>query len=265
MKIDTSIVENYFSNNINEIKRHWIFSKVIEDEFIFEEIPYNKTDEIADILKIFLNVIENFKPFNLKYWEQIFGKFSWNQIQNKIYLIVGAPNPYDAMVREDELGENCIILDLYRISQYSNNPLKISKLINNFLTHEIAHVLIHKRLTIQDDNNNLEILKYVFFDEGLAHLLSFDEDISIVDFNTNEMQKRRHSSFQKMTKYLLSPDQIDRSVLVKSCMSNNYWDKFAAISGMFTIKEYYFDKGRLFDLFDIDLNSIPFESIMNIR
>lgn len=256
MKIDASIIQAYLSrDNDFKIRNHWIFNKIIDKEYVYEEVSVDESRKIENIFEIFLEVIKDFKPLNLEYWNMIFGEFDDTLISNTVYLIVGSPNPYDAMVREDDFGESCIIFDLYRISKYSEEANEIKKIINNFLTHEIAHILIHKKIKLKDKKDNLELLKYQLLDEGLAHLISYKENIRAVDFETIEMRNHKTDAFKEMKFFINNPQMINVDVLMRSC-SGKYWDKFAAISGMFAIKDYYFNsENRGKDIFsnEIDL------------
>lgn len=65
---------------------------------------YHRLKSIYDMV---LKSLENFTPLNMELWNQFFGNYSTFSENLTTYIIVGSPNPYDAMVREDEEGKKC--------------------------------------------------------------------------------------------------------------------------------------------------------------
>lgn len=153
-----------------------------------------------------------------------------------LYLVVGLPAPYDALVRSDHKGETCIIIDLYRILTYTGKPEDLPRIIRGFLTHELVHIMNHKVIVIEDKTDKEEILKYIYIDEGLAHYLAYlgsDMGISIDEaINLGKMDPSK----KKMAYYLDNPGQINQEVIMQAC-SGAYWDKFVCLDGMRAIHE----------------------------
>ncbi len=87
-----------------------------------------------------------------------------------IYIIVGSPNPYDAMVRQDREGNKSIIFDLARIGSYSKDINEIEEIIISLITHEVAHIYIGKEYKYPSMEDSIyNILQHIVFDEGIAH------------------------------------------------------------------------------------------------
>jgi len=264
MKLDSSLVINFIKQNKEKNLQHWIFKSIVTDEFCYEDVLYEEIDNIENTYNIFMEELVNFKPLNKKYWDLVFDDFAWSDISNTLYLVVGLPNPYDALVLEDNAGKDCIIFDLNRINQYSQDSNETRKLINNFLTHEIAHIYIRTKLKMVNKDNYLELLKFIFIDEGLSHLLSYCPNIDELDFNTEEMIKRKHLAYSRLKYYLEAPDKIEWQTILDS-FSGEYWSKFAAIAGMFAIKEFYFDNNNCYGIFDNSVNKCLLETVLKMK
>ena len=52
------------------------------------------------------------------------------------------------------------------------------------------------------------------------------------------MLERKEQSYSTFLHYIENKDQITKEILMKSNLGS-YWDKFAAIAGMFAIIDYY--------------------------
>ena len=184
MIVNSSIVEEYLNGTSAEvIKQHWIFKSIVMNELLFEEPAEENSNKIKEVFDVMQNKLNNFTPVNLKIWEEFFGPFNKSLDDIKVYLIVGAPNPYDAMVRTDEDGCSCIILDIERIRAYSDKIGKLAEIMTNFITHELAHIYLGKKYKFPDLNNSpYDVLKHILFDEGIAHFISFKKDVLSVNW-----------------------------------------------------------------------------------
>lgn len=250
MKIDISIIEQYLQGKpIDNIRKHWIFNSIIPGEIIFEEPKKENVSRIKEVFETLLKSLDDFKPINLLIWEEFFGKFKLSFIDTTVYLIVGSPSPYDAMVREDKNGNNCIILDVERIRAYSDDIEEITNIINKFITHEMAHIYIGEKYKYPDVNNSFDdVLKHIVFDEGIAHFLSFDKDVLSIDWYEEEMLKRREKAFSTLIYHLDNNCHGNKELLMKA-NCGKFWDKFGAISGLFAIIDYFNSKDKRIECF----------------
>lgn len=250
MIINTEIIDLYLNNGpLKQVENHWIFSSIVQNQHLFEE-PKNPPDnKLKKLYKILIEHLNNFVPMNKDIWQQFFYKMQISD-KIKIYLIVGSPKPYDAMVRQDLKGSNCIIIDLIRISSYSEDINKLYEIIQNIITHEISHILIHNVYSYPNISVSLyDSLKYIVFDEGIAHFLSFKNDVLSVDWYNNEMNEKRKISYNALLNALRNTDSFDKNKILEKSNTGPYWDKFAAISGLFAIIDYYNSNGKSLDIF----------------
>lgn len=257
MNINTEITDKYFAEkNLENVKNHWIFNSIIEGKHTFVEPPKEHYEKLLEINRVLIDALRNFKPINLDIWEAFFGKFDLNDEILKdlnIYLIVGSPSPYDAMVREDPKGNKSIIYDLERISSYSMDNEKIVEIIKGLITHELAHIFIEKDYKYPDNADSLyESLSYIVFDEGIAHFLSYKDDILSVDFYSEDMKQKRKSANEELMAELRkdtpkNPLQFNEIIIRSN--SGKFWRKFAAISGFFAVADKLFSN-------NMELNSL---------
>ncbi len=241
MKLNTEIIDEYFSNkSINNMKNHWIFKSIVPGKYMYEEPLEENYDRLKNIYEMLLKLLEDFKPLNLPLWEQFFGKYNALSEDATIYIIVGSPNPYDAMVRQDKEGNKSIIFDLERIRSYSENDDKILEIIMNLITHEMAHIYINKKYQSPGIEDSIyENLRYIVFDEGIAHFLSFDKDVLSIDWYTKEMIERKERAYSTLLNEIKNNSEDRKGEILARANSGKYWDKFGAISGLFAIIDYY--------------------------
>jgi hypothetical protein len=241
MIVNTEILDTYLTEkSLEGIKNHWIFNSIVQGQYLFEEPKDVDENKLRAIYKTLLGKLKNFEPLNKYLWQQFYGDM---QVPDTVcvYLIVGSPNPYDAMVREDAEGNDCVIFDLVRISSYSEDVSKISDIVSNFVTHEISHIFtnnIYPYPTLED--SLFDNLKHIVFDEGIAHFLSFKDDILSIDWYSDEMNIRRKKSNETLLNALEKDSNVDKNQILESSNSGLFWEKFAAISGLFAIIDYYY-------------------------
>jgi hypothetical protein len=245
MIVNTEILDEYLTEkSLKGVKDHWIFNSIVEGQYIFEEPKDVDEHRLRAVYKILVDELKNFQPLNKCLWQQFYGDI---QVPDTIcvYLIVGSPNPYDAMVREDSKGNNCVIFDLVRISSYSEDVSKISDIVSSFVTHEISHILTNNVYPCSAIENSLfDNLKHIVFDEGIAHFLSFKNDILSIDWYSDEMNMRRKNSYKMLINVLKNNSNVDKKQILQRSNSGLYWEKFGAISGVFAIIDYYNSNGK---------------------
>lgn len=141
------------------------------------------------------------------------------------------------MVREYN-GERYIILDLIRILGYTDDFDRLKSIVNDFLTHEIAHILIGSKYPYLESMSLEDTFIQMIFDEGIAHFISYKEDVLNVDWKSPYMKKHYQNVVEKLRYYLNNRNEISEQTLIEA-NSGTFWGKYASIGGMFAIKEYY--------------------------
>lgn len=252
MRINTKIIDRYLENK--PIEDHWIYDSIIENEHLFELPLTEKNELIIKIYKKLIEVLKSFKPLNKDIWQTFFGDTEVGE-KTTINLIIGCPDPYDAMVRKSE-----VFIDLFRISTYSDDMNVLENIILNFLTHELAHIIINEYYPRPESNESLqECLEYIAFDEGIAHFLAFKENILSVDWYSEEMNTRRTNAYKTFSYYFNDGiKENHKEILIKS-NSGAYWDKFASIAGLFALLDYYKLNGENIGCFKEIFNEGPKE------
>lgn len=246
MKLDTSIIEMYLNREISSvIRKHWVFSSIREGEILFEMPAFDKLGKVRSVYEQILASLSCFQIRNKKLFDRIFPNIDTNGGGDVcVYLIVGAPAPYDAMCREDNNGRVCIIFDLIRISDYCSSFNEVKNIMSNLITHELAHLFIKKDYLSQVFSNNYkEKLKFIVFDEGFAHFLSLSENV--FDFDFSKYTDKRNNAYHNLKEaYDNNDEKMQRIYLDEANTGAYYWDKFGAISGMFAISEYIGKNGN---------------------
>ncbi|WP_032121159.1 hypothetical protein [Clostridium amazonitimonense] len=240
MIFNTEILDTYLTEkSLEGMKNHWIFNSIVEGEYLIEEPKDVDEHKLKDVYRILIEKLQNFEPLNKCLWQQFFGNI---KVPDTIciYLIVGSPDPYDAMVRKDAEGNNCIIIDLVRISSYAEDITKLSDIVSNFITHEMAHILIGDMYPYPSIEASLfDNLKHIVFDEGIAHFLAFKDDVLSFDWYSDEMNIRRKKSYETLVSILKKDSNSDKKQILEKSNSGLFWEKFGSISGLFAIVDYY--------------------------
>ena len=128
----------------------------------------------------------HFVPVNRPIWDALFP--DWEAVQPTLDLIVGYPEPYDAVAAHSPDGQAHLIFDLIRWCNYAELD-QLDSIIRNLLTHEITHLLIGHHYPAADaaleSTDYLTRLDAYTFHEGFAHLLSYQAtEIDCVDWHT---------------------------------------------------------------------------------
>ncbi len=249
MIIKTEIIDSFLEHgNLDAVKNHWIYSVIVPGQYTFEN-PNNVNKELlVHLYETIKNRLYQFKPLNEELWHKIFGELCIPDT-TAIYLIVGMPKPYDAVVREDQAGMRCIILDLVRLCTYADSLEELDFIAADFLTHELSHVLMSQKYPYSKQIPKVNVLKQLVFDEGIAHFLSYQEDVLSVDWHTDKMNNRRDSVYQKLRYYLTQEQELTADAFLNA-NTGPFWDKYASISGMFAVVSYCEHGGKLEDLLE---------------
>ncbi|NUU95040.1 hypothetical protein XO10_01785 [Marinitoga sp. 1135] len=244
MKINTEIIDTYLmEKNLKKISNNKIFSLIENGKILFEAPPEESYQKIKNTYNLFKNIIFSFKPCNYNIWKNIFEISDNTDNSFIIFPIIGAPSPYEAMIRYDENGNTLMIFDIYLLGKNIDNLPKLKENISLLITHELAHYYIHQRFQYPQKIENQ--LKYLFFDEGFAHFLSYSNNIEQINWNEKKNIKKREYSYEMLKEKL--KNKLDKNLLIKGITANNYWDKYIAISGMFAIIDFWHSNNKKLD------------------
>lgn len=242
MIIDSSIVDNFI--NDNEFGGHWLFNSIEEGQHIFDKPRVSLKPAVIGVMYEIKRILEEFVPLNCALYRGLFP--AWQSIMNeaKVLLAVGCPPPYDAMVREHD-GEDYVIFDLVRFNMYKEEGYDLANLARGLITHENAHVCLHGRHRPME-SDYISKLKYITFDEGFAHLVSFTEDVMSYDF-TELISKYYSKSLCRLKCALNETNAEKRSSILIEANSGSYWDKYAAVCGMLFLAQ---NKKHLVEIYE---------------
>lgn len=230
MNIDFTLVNKFLNDHrFGEIENHWLFNNIENGEHLFELPNVSQRKEVKIILELIQKNLSDFKPLNENIFTAIYPE--WPQIigDMNVLLVVGCPEPYDAMVKEYG-GTQYVIFDLIRLNNYVKLGYNIDSMINQLLTHEISHLCLHQKYPVPTSSDYFANLKYIVFDEAFAHILSFNENIAKYDF-TKIIEKHYSKSLVKLRSALKESDNEKQNELLIKANSGLYWDKFGSISG----------------------------------
>ncbi|MBK1812133.1 hypothetical protein JHL18_16035 [Clostridium sp. YIM B02505] len=240
MKLNTEIVDCYLAgNNIEKFKEHWIYKSIGKGEFkgknIFVKPDLENSEKIKRIYDEIKQCLMQFEPFNRELWDKLFK--SWNSILEsvEVYLIVGLPEPNDATVIKNPDGNNVVVLDLGCWAKYIGK-YDITQLVRNLLTHECGHICIQAEKPIIDmdyeSGDYLKKLNSLIFNEGLAHLLSFCEDINSYDWNNVRISEVKAKSLSKLKQAIQEVEKEKQELYIYDAEFGDYYEKFGCMIGM---------------------------------
>ena len=241
MYIDSSIVQAYISGeDMRRYENEWFFSSsaldVDKGKNIFTLPPDDTTvrDEAGQLVKCFQYGVEHFKPVNQPIWDALFP--DWQKIQPVMDLIVGFPEPYDAVTMKGMDGRIHLVFDLICWRKYVGK-VDLDKTIRNLLTHEMTHLLIGENYPEADAA--MESLDYrtkldaYTFHEGFAHLISYQTtEMDQVDWHTEQLKEVYSNCKRKMREALAETDTKRQEQFLYESICGMYYEKFACMCGM---------------------------------
>jgi hypothetical protein len=227
MIINDYIVTKYLSEEI--IDNHWIFHSIEKGNYLYKTPDPKRREVVSKILLRVKEQLIDFDPQNKKLFSTLFPEWPVTVDKVNVLLVVGCPDPYDAMVRYYD-GKQYVVFDLIQLAKYVDLGSDIEGLIKRLITHEIAHICLHNKYPIPISEDYVTLLKYITFDEGFAHILAFSDCIESYDF-TGVIDNHYIKSFSKLQKAIKERNGEKQKALMQQSNSGNYWDKFAAISG----------------------------------
>ncbi|MCD8144463.1 MAG: hypothetical protein LUD79_03850 [Oscillospiraceae bacterium] len=118
------------------------------------------------------------------------------------------------------------------------------------MSHELCHVLLHSHsegLTeVLKGADYRESLDAITFDEGFAHLLSYDaKDIDTVDWQSKELLAVFERSREKLKSALVEQDITKQNQFIYEANYGNYYDKFACMCGMLYLASLWLKGGDI--------------------
>ncbi len=231
MIINDDIIIDYLNDlSSDKYKNHWVFNNIEQNQYLFEEPSNEHKDSVKVICEEIKSVLNNFTPLNRRLFEELFPSYKEILSKSKVMLVVGCPEPYDAMVMNYK-GEDYIVFDLIRFAGYINNGYSLDKLLNQLLTHEFAHKCLMDKYNLSENPTYLEKLNYIMFNEGFAHLLAYKDNIEKYEFKSEDYIERFNKAKIALKDAVKEESPEKQEELLIASDSGPYWDKFASICG----------------------------------
>lgn len=241
MKLDDSIVQSYMNGaNPETYKDCWIY-RAFGRGNLFETPNPENCEWVSRLYVKLKNQIASYIPRNEQAVKKLFPDFDDIADNYTIMLVVGFPDPYDAMVMEHD-GKEYMVFDLI---QFGTDSLDEEYSCHKVLTHELIHMCLHRKHPKPAGLSYTDELNYIAFDEGFAHALTFPEDITAFHFNDDLNEKYLTVKRKLQEAYGETNPALQKESLI-SADTGGYWDKFASISGkLFLLK----NKDKLEDIY----------------
>lgn len=252
MKINEEILEGYLENGrieegVNQNLIHYLRMKTSGNQ---EDVDLNYSKDEKEFMRSIAaelrSGIEEFVPNNLVLWETLFPDWKERMKEVTIYLLVGLAKGYDAVALADKMGNPIMVYDIGNWLIYKD--LNLREIIGNLLTHELCHIGLHHIYPELRDTSVMtykERLNAISFDEGFAHLLSFEnQDISSIDWDEEKFEKIFMDSKKTMEGALMEKDQDKQEEFIQASMTGAYQDKFGAMLGMIYLARQWTDHGN---------------------
>ena len=226
MTIDDSIVRKYLSGeNPETYKNCWIYS-ALDEGYLFEDPDPQNREWVSMLCTKLKNQIRNYLPRNMHTVKNLFPEFDDVVRDYTVMLVVGFPDPYDAMALEHK-GKGYTIFDLI---QFGADSLDETYSCHRVLTHELIHLCLDRKYPKPIGLSYVDELNYTAFQEGFAHALTFPEDIATFKFHDSLAEKYTYSRRQLQIALRETDPDRQKQYLV-SADTGDYWDKYASISG----------------------------------
>ena len=179
---------------------------------------------------VFVAIIETFNATGDTLIDDVF----FPLLGNRLFLIPvvithGVPAPYDAWCTVYH-GKKAFFFNL---SDWSGDDLKHSGIA--VVKHEITHVLLAELLKKPDDNNPIDVLNEMIINEGIAHFVGYPRDRSTLLSDKTPAFERAEEQLRIALLKLSDPntDKAESQEILKQGCTGKYWEKYAAIAGMY--------------------------------
>lgn len=248
MILSDEIIEDYLENDDSDkYSNHWIFYNIEPNEYLYKKPDIEKRKIINEIQLEIKNVLNNFEPLNNNIFKSLFPNYKNILNSTKVILVVGCPEVYDAMFMEHN-NEEYIVFDLINISRYIEHGYSVDNIMKDLLTHEFVHKCINEKYPFNEELSYIEKLNYITFNEGFAHLLSYKDNIENYDFSGEFYTDKYNTAKEKLKEALEENDSENQAILLQEAdVSEDYWNKYAAISGKLFLGKNIRDINRLYN------------------
>ena len=125
---------------IEKYKDRWYY-KIDGIGYKMPNYDYEDRKKVEKCYNALISELKDFVPCNVLIWDSIFPNWKRIIVNVKVNLIVGFPEPYDAVTEKDPDGITNIIFDMSQWAQYMDNN-DIRDIARNLITHELCHVCI---------------------------------------------------------------------------------------------------------------------------
>lgn len=252
IKINDTIVLNYLNHmDLSEHKNDWFFhaSSICAGGKNIFTIPSDNAglrESVQLIYDSLKTLVIHFTPLNQPVWDILFPY--WREVEYSVDLIVGFPKPYDAVTDTAPDGSKHIILDLVRWANYNLSKDSLVDTARNLLTHEMTHVLISQKYPriseISTGDDYVLSLDKILFDEGFAHLLSYNAmEIDRVEWKSEDLEKVYNSGKTALKNALCETNPVKQQAFLEMASSGSYYEKFACMCGMLYLAKKWMEDG----------------------
>lgn len=129
MHVSDCIVRDYLSGkSLAGYREEWFFRQLSEDGGVFVEPSYSldEKEKAEEVCRVLLETAETFRPLNREVWDVLFP--SWADALKHVQtdLIIGFPQPYDAVARDLLLQIPGHLLISFLAQLSNDNPAKNS-------------------------------------------------------------------------------------------------------------------------------------------
>lgn len=234
MKIDSSIIEHYLHQSPCPVESAWIY-KITQGK---RDIEMHRQEVVQALLKqITLYCDEGFPIWNKQLIQTIF-QDQIDLLDDLILLpIVGANASFDGTICT-HLEQNYLILDVLNIADYTPILTQMHYILHNLIHVSIITFLIHTRYPKQP-KTYLEQLESIFFVEGLAQYLSWNEDVSKKRFQNASYEKRKETAFGLLYQAIQINDEATQKRMLETLKKASFWNRFPQVAGMFFMDDLY--------------------------
>lgn len=240
MKIDGRIAKAYLAGeDIRCYRDHWIYNCF--GGCVFEYPGPCHRRWAAELYKKLADQIQTYIPRNYDAVKTMFPNFDEIAADYTVMLVVGFPDPYDAMVLEHE-GQETMVFDLI---QFGEEALDKNYSCHRVLTHELTHMCLSRYYPVPSAPTYPEYLDYTAFNEGFAHALTYPENLAEFTFDAFHEEKFERAK-ETLRLAAAETDPVKRAVYRKASDTGEYWGKFASIAGKLYILKHLDDAEILF-------------------
>lgn len=243
MKINEQVINCFLGDlPIDTPENSWIYDLYEEGKHLFTQPDAKRKEVVIELTRQLHILLKEGLFFNQSLFECLFPNYQTLLDHATIYLVVGAPKPYDAIVRQKN-GEFIFLIDLHQIADYVSEIHKMIYIIRNFLTKECAHICIHEAFPYKQINQFSDMIRYMSFDEGLATYLSWGEDAINYQLSTEKYDEYRKHAFIMLKMALIEEDLENQQHALQLATAGDFWERFPVVGGMFLWEILYREHG----------------------